>query len=192
MPTCTDPEGLSRYLLKRDDAVLLIIDVQDRLAAVMPEKDLTVAATVRLVEGAKLMSVPIIVTEQYPRGLGPTLLAISGALPEHQKFEKLSFSCCGEAGFDEVLDGLGRKSVLIAGMEAHICVLQTALALLGKGHDVHIARDAVCSRVEENKDVALDLMRDAGAVITTSEIALFQLLGRAGVPEFKAISALVK
>lgn len=182
----------SKRSLKRDDALLLVIDVQDRLAAAMPEKVPAIVNTVRLVEGAKLLSVPIIVTEQYPKGLGPTVPAVQEALPDHSTVEKLCFDCCGEESFAAALGGSGRKSMVIAGMEAHICVLQTALALLERGYRVHVVKDAVCSRAVENKEVAMGILRDAGATVTTTETVLFQLVGRAGTPEFKAISALIK
>lgn len=181
-----------RGQLKRDDAILLVIDVQERLVAVMPDRDKVVAATVRLIEGAKALSVPVILTEQYPKGLGPTVPAVREVIEENALVEKLSFSCCGEKGFDPLLESSGKRSVVIAGMEAHICVLQTSLALLERGYDVHVVGDAVSSRAPENRDTALDLLRDAGATVTTTEIVLFQLLERAGTPEFKAVSALVK
>lgn len=146
----------------------------------------------RLIEGATILDVPIAVTEQYPKGLGPTEEELRGALLSYEPFEKLTFSCCGEPSFTSALDALGRRTIILAGMETHVCVLQTALDLLRGGYGVHLVRDAVCSREKENWITGVDLMRDAGAVITSTETVLFQLLGKAGSEEFKAISKLVK
>jgi nicotinamidase-related amidase len=131
-------------------------------------------------------------TEQYPKGLGPTVPELRAALEPAAPVEKLTFDCCGEPTFAPALDAAGRPAVIVCGMETHICVLQTVLGLLARGATVHVAADAVCSRDPENARVALELMRDAGAVVTCTETVLFQLLERAGTPEFKAIQQLVK
>lgn len=169
-----------------------MVDVQERLAAVMDQREKVLDNCRRLIEGAKILDVPIAVTEQYPKGLGPTEEELRGALLSYEPFEKLTFSCCGEPSFTSALDDLGRRTIVLAGMETHVCVLQTALDLLRGGHVVHLVRDAVCSREKVNWITGIELMRDAGAVITSTETVLFQLLGRAGTEEFKAISKLVK
>ena len=169
-----------------------MVDVQERLAAVMDRKEQVLDNCRRLIEGAKILDVPIAVTEQYPKGLGPTEEELRGALLSYEPFEKLTFSCCGEPSFTSALESLGRRTIILAGMETHVCVLQTALDLLRGGYGVHLVRDAVCSREKENWITGVDLMRDAGAVITSTETVLFQLLGKAGTEEFKAISKLVK
>jgi nicotinamidase-related amidase len=169
-----------------------VVDVQERLAAVMDRKEQVLDNCRRLIEGAKILDVPIAVTEQYPKGLGPTEEELRGALLSYEPFEKLTFSCCGEPSFTSALESLGRRTIILAGMETHVCVLQTALDLLRGGYGVHLVRDAVCSREKENWITGVDLMRDAGAVITSTETVLFQLLGKAGTEEFKAISKLVK
>ncbi|MEJ2314709.1 MAG: hydrolase [Nitrospirota bacterium] len=178
--------------LQRDDIVLLVVDIQERLAFVMEHRAQVTARAALLIEAAKLMGIPVVTTEQYPRGLGPTVAEIREALPPGAPVEKLSFSCCGEPSFLEALEATGRRKVVLAGMETHICVFQTTLDLLSAGYGVHIPRDAVCSRRKLDWKTGLDLAREAGAVVTSAETVLFQLLGRAGTEEFKKISKMVK
>jgi nicotinamidase-related amidase len=158
----------------------------------MADRARVVANAGRLVAGAGVLGVPVVHTEQYPRGLGPTVPELRAALEPAAPIEKLTFDCCGEPSFAPALEAAGRSTVIVCGMETHICVLQTVLGLLAQGRVVHVAADAVCSRNAENCRVALELMRDAGAVVTCTETALFQLLGRAGTPEFKAIQSRIK
>ena len=145
-----------------------------------------------LIRLAKLHDVPIVFTQQYTRGLGPTVEAIAGQLEGITHVEKVSFSCCGEEPFNRTLDSLGRRKVVLTGMETHVCVLQTAVDLLDAGYTIHVPWDAVCSRSDGNRDAGLRFMERAGAVITSSETVAFQILGRAGTPEFKEISSLLK
>lgn len=180
------------FMLVRDDATLLVVDIQERLAAAMPERERVVANAGHLIAAAKLLGVPVVHTEQYPRGLGPTVPELREALEPAKAVEKLTFDCCGEPAFAPALDRAGRPTVIVCGMETHICVLQTVLGLLAGGRTVHVAADAVCSRSPENTRTALELLRDAGAVISCTETVLFQLLGRAGTPEFKAIQARIR
>ncbi len=184
--------AVERYLLDKNNAALLIIDIQERLAAVMDKKEQVVRNTLHLVELAKMQNIPVVVTEQYPKGLGRTLPEITAALPSYLPIEKMTFNCCGESPFNEQIKGLGRKKFIVTGMETHICVLQTILGLLEAGYDVHLVADAVCSRTKANWRSGLELVRDAGAAITNTETVLFQLLGIAGTPEFKAISNRIK
>jgi isochorismate hydrolase len=184
--------SVERYQLDSNRAALLIVDIQERLAVVMDKKDQVVKNVLHLVELAKMLDIPVVVTEQYPKGLGRTLPEISSALPSYMPIEKISFNCCGETTFNEKVKHLGRKKIVVTGMETHICVLQTSLGLLQEGFDVHLVADAVCSRTKENWRSGLELVRDAGAVITNTETVLFQLLGVAGTPEFKAISNRIK
>jgi nicotinamidase-related amidase len=183
---------LDLFTLDRAETALVIVDVQERLAVVMEERQQVLDNCRRLIEGAKILDLPVAVTEQYPKGLGPTEEELRGALLSYEPFEKITFSCCGEPAFNSALEALGRKKILLAGMETHVCVLQTGLDLLRQGYVVHLVGDAVCSRDRENRKVGLELLRDAGAVITSTETVLFQLLGRAGTDEFKAVSKLVK
>jgi len=184
--------GIGKFQLEREGAVLLVIDIQERLAAVMGDREKVVANAGRLIAGAKLLGVPVVHSEQYPRGLGPTVPELRAALEPATPVEKLTFDCCGEPSFAPALERAGRSTVIVCGMETHICVLQTVLGLLAQGRIVHVAADAVCSRDPENWRTALEFMRGAGAVITCTETVLFQLLVRAGTPEFKAIQQLVK
>jgi nicotinamidase-related amidase len=175
------------FQLDRDDAVLLVVDIQERLAVVMAEREKVVTNTAHLIAAAKLLGVPMVYTEQYPKGLGPTVPELRAALEPAAAVEKMTFDCCGEDSFAPALEGTGRSTVIVCGMEAHICVLQTVLGLLELGMGVHVVADAVCSRNPEHARIALELQRDAGAVVTCTESVMFQLLRCAGTPEFKTI-----
>lgn len=183
---------VTKFLLDKNNAALLIIDIQERLAVVMDKKDQVVKNTLHLVELAKMQNIPMVVTEQYPKGLGRTLPDITAALPAHLLIEKVTFSCCGEPSFNDQMKRLGKKKVIVTGMETHICVLQTSLGLLHEGFDVHLVQDAVCSRTKANWRSGIEFIREAGGVVTNTETVLFQLLGVAGTPEFKAISNRIK
>lgn len=185
-------QPMDKYLLDRNDAVLVIVDVQERLSAVMAQREKVVVNCLHLVEGADLLGLPLIVTEQYPKGLGPTVTELREKVTLYDPVEKITFDCCRESSFSRRLLETGRKKVILAGMETHVCVLQTALGLMKEGYSVHVAEDAVCSRAKENFRAGLEFMRDAGAVISCTETVLFQLLERAGTSEFKAISAIIK
>lgn len=174
---------------------LLIIDIQERLAPAMPAEVLAgvLRSTRILIETAREFYLPVVVSEQYPKGLGPTVAEIREALPaETQPREKLAFSCCAESGFRPIFDPPSPRDWILCGMEAHVCVLQTALDLLQRRQRVFIAADGVCSRVKYNWQIGLDLMRQAGAVIGSAEIFAFSLLGAAGSESFKRISRIVK
>jgi len=182
----------SKFALRRHEACLLVVDIQERLAAAIPARPRVEAGARRLIAGAKILGVPILVTEQYPRGIGATVAAVREALGELPAIEKITFDCCGEPAFLPALRAAARRTVVLCGMETHICVLQTALGLLDGGWAVHVVADAVGSRDDANARTALELMRDAGAVVTCTETVLFQLLERAGTAEFKAVQQLVK
>lgn len=181
---------MSRFKLRRDDAVLVMVDLQERLLAAMERKEEVVAAAGRLLQGCGILGVPVVVTEQYPKGLGPTVPELQGI--SSTVVEKITFDCCGEESFLQALNGPKRRQVILCGSETHICVLQTCLSLLDEGHDVHVVTDAVCSRKDLDRDSALSTMRQAGAVVSSVETVLFQLVGRAGTAEFKEISAIVR
>jgi nicotinamidase-related amidase len=184
--------GIGRFQLEREETALLVVDIQERLAVAMAEREKVVANAGHLIAAAKLLNVPVVHTEQYPRGLGPTVPELRAVLEPAAPVEKLTFDCCGEPAFAPALEATGRSTVVVCGMETHICVLQTVLGLLAQGMIVHVAADAVCSRNAENWRTALEFMRDAGAVITCTETVMFQLLVRAGTPEFKAIQARIR
>jgi nicotinamidase-related amidase len=183
---------LEKFFLDRDDALLVIVDIQERLARVMEERDVVVNNCLHLIELARLRSMPVVVTEQYPKGLGPTLPEIADALGDTDPVEKITFSCCGEAGFLEKVRSTERRKIILTGMETHVCVLQTALDLMKDGYIVDLVEDAVTSRRRENKETALRFLRDAGCVVTCTETVLFQILERAGTDEFKSIARRIK
>lgn len=182
-----------KFILDRSDATLVIIDIQERLCRAMDQKVLgRIVRNVGILQSAAAeLAVPVVGTEQYVRGLGELLPEIRGVLAS-PPIEKLTFSCCGEPGFLSRLEELGRRQIIVVGMEAHICVLQTVIGLIENGYTVHLVRDAVMSRRKENWEAGIEVARSAGAVITTTEAALFQLLRAAGTPEFRKLSALVK
>lgn len=183
----------SPLLLDRAEAVLCVVDIQEKLLARMPEKEAVIARAVQMVAAAERLGVPLILTEQYPRGLGRTVIELMTVLGErYRPVEKLSFGCGGEPAFLEALKETRRKQVALCGVETHICVLQTCMELLERKYRVHILADACCSRKAEHNELALAEMRQRGAVITCVESAVFQLLGRAGTPEFKDILDLIK
>jgi len=189
------PLSPSERLPKPDNCALLVIDIQERLAPAMPAGRLPdiLRNTRILIKTACEFQLPVIVSEQYPKGLGSTLPEIRAALPpEVIPIEKLAFSCCKEAEFEPVFNQLSTHDIILCGMETHVCVLQTALDLLQRGHRVYVAADAVCSRTELNEQLGLNLMSQAGAVIGSTEIFAFGLLGAAGSDRFKRISRLVK
>jgi nicotinamidase-related amidase len=176
-------------LLDRDRTALVVVDVQEAFRPAVRKFDQVAGSVGTLVEGAKTLGVPIVVTEQYPRGLGATVPEVAEHLPEGtEPIEKVCFSATEADGFD-----LGtRDQVLICGIEAHVCVSQTAHHLLDRGLQVHVARDAVSSRTKANRELGLRKMEDSGAILTSVEMALFELLGAAGTEEFKKVQALVK
>lgn len=183
---------MEQFFLDRSDTALLIIDIQERLAAVMKMKDTVIENCLHLVELCKMFSLPIIVTEQYPKGLGPTVEPIRRALPDYRPIEKMAFSCCDESSFMDMVRRMNAQTLVVAGMETHICVLQTSLGLLREGYRVHLVTDAVCSRTKQNWKVACEFIRDAGGVLTCTETVLFQILKVAGTEEFRAISKRIK
>lgn len=187
-----DKSNLEKFMLHREDSALLIIDIQERLAAAMSEREKVVENNLHLIELAKMLDIPIILTEQYPKGLGPTVPEIKDAMSTYSPIEKLTFNCCGEPDFLKKFEPLKRTKIIVTGMETHICVLQTCLGLLKADRAVHVVSDAICSRTKENWQVGLGIMQNAGAVVTGTETVLFQLLGVAGTEEFKAVSKRIK
>jgi nicotinamidase-related amidase len=178
---------------------ILLVDVQERLSAAMPPSTLAqlVKYAQALLGAARELSIPVLATEQYPKGLGPTLSGLRELLPA-APLAKMTFSCAGDAGFLAALESIRRRlrepqaQLVIAGMETHVCVFQTARDLVAAGYEVQVCADAVASRSEEHRRIGLDLCRDAGALVTSAETALFDLLGVCGTPAFKKVSQLVK
>jgi nicotinamidase-related amidase len=179
---------------RKNATALLVVDVQERLLAAMPadRAETLVKAHLALLEMARVYNVPVVVTEQYPKGLGPTVGAVHDALGEHRRIEKVEFSACANEAFrDEVLGSLP-DDVIVTGMETHVCVLQTALDLVASGRRVFVPHDATCSRTERNHENGLSLAERGGAVVINTESLVFAQLGRAGGDAFKRLSRLVK
>ena len=181
-------------LCRRQDSALLVVDVQTRLAAAMPAggRERVLRNTGILADAARALGIPIAHTEQYPRGLGPTEPELARHLSGAQRLEKTSFSCCGAAGFDAVVCGDARTQWIVCGMEAHVCVLQTALELRARGLEIFVVEDAVCSRSDTNRHNALARLRQAGIVVSNTESVLFEWLRDAADPQFKTLSALIR
>jgi len=178
-------------ILKKNKTAFIIIDVQERLMPVIFNNTEVFENVNRLIEGSKILNVPLLITEQYPKGLGHTCAEIK--IPEGQEvIEKVCFSGLLSETVNEKLKSLGTEQIILAGVESHICVLKTALDALDSGLQVHVIADAVSSRKEYSKQIALERMRQAGAFISTTEMILFQLMDAAGTDEFKQISKLIR
>jgi len=181
------------HLLDRDRTLLVLIDLQEGYRTALHAWDRVVTASTALIRGAALLGVPLLVTEQYPRGLGHTAPEVAAHFPSGQPIlEKLTMSCCGGPGFAARVAESGREQVLIAGIETHACVNQTVHDLVALGYQVHVARDATSSRRPADAGPAWDKMRAAGMLPTTSEQALLELVRSAEAPEFKALQRLLK
>jgi nicotinamidase-related amidase len=180
--------GMSDWRLTPQNTALVVVDVQEKLMAAMPHRDAVLAGVQKLLGAAQVLQLPVLLTAQYVKGLGPVCAAVAGDKPA---IEKLAFSCCGAPEFVTAVKQLRRQRLILCGVETHVCVQQTAIDLM-KDYFVYVCADAVCSRRDLDRDVALDRMRDCGAVITTVESAIFELLREAGTPEFKACLPLFK
>ena len=178
--------------LTRSQSGLVVVDIQERLLPFIFEKDQLIQSSVRLIKGAAILGIPILATEQYRKGLGPTAPEVAAAITGFAPLEKVTFSACGAEGFSDALTSKEVTNVILCGIEAHVCVLQTCLDLLDYDVGVFVAADAVSARNPENSRLALQRMHDAGAVIASTEMVLFELLGRARTEEFKEVQALVK
>lgn len=174
------------------NSVLIVVDVQEKLTNVMHEKEKLVQEFARLIKGINVLEVPILLTEQNPRGLGVTISEIKTLLPDLDTIYKMAFSCLGEKEFPKRLKELGRKQVILTGIETHVCVYQTAMDLIDAGYDVQVVAGCVSSRTLENKEIALDKMKRAGIKVTSTEIILFELLKTADSPKFREIASIIK
>lgn len=179
--------------LRVDNTVLLVVDMQEKLQPLIHEDAKLRAKAAALAEGCRLLGVPVVVTEQYPKGLGHTVPELHAALKTAGgALEKTAFSCPADAGVRARLESLHRPNVLLAGVEAHICVLQTALDLGESGYAVHLVEDAVGSRTLQNKEAGVARARKHGAEPSTVEMALFELMGHSKHPAFRDVQALIK
>jgi nicotinamidase-related amidase len=177
-------------LLNRNDAALLVIDVQEKINAVMASQDHLPRIEV-LAEAFQGLEVPVISSEQYPQGLGPTVASLATLLGDTPP-AKLTFSCARDAGLRTAVEASARQQIVVTGIEAHVCVLQTALDLLSDGYEVFVPHDAINSRRPADKEWALHRMAAAGAIITSTESALFELLERCDTSDFKMVAKLIK
>jgi nicotinamidase-related amidase len=188
MPESNIMDPLER--LTAEGAALLVVDIQERLMKLIEGRDRMLDNALRLVKASQILGIPTLATEQYPRGLGPTVEGLAALIPDRPA--KTTFHCLGAPGISEKMANLGIRHVTLTGIEAHVCVAQTALELLALGYRVQIPVDAVGSRFAIDREVSLRRLERAGAVISTTEAVLFEWLGGAEHPEFKQISALVK
>ena len=180
-------------LLVNGQAALVVIDVQEAFRSVIPEFSMVASRISTVIRGFQVLGAPVLVTEQYPKGLGPTAEEITFVLPDDlQVFEKTAFSSCGAAPFVAKLEELGTKQVVICGLETHICVNQTAHDLLDRGFQVHVLMDCVCSRFEYNKSAGLAKMQQSGAIPSSVEMALFELMRDSRHEQFKEIQNIIK
>ncbi len=179
----------NQALVEREDCVLVVIDAQEKLMPVIHDKEAVTANILRLVKFAGIIGLPVVLTEQ--KKLGPTLPEIKEALPGAEAVEKITFDCFGEETFRKRVQELGRGTLLLCGIESHICVCQTALSGT-ETHQVQVVSDAVGSRAQHNWIIALERMRARGVVLTSTEMLIYELLGKAGTDEFRATLPLVK
>ncbi len=190
--------GDTLTVASRSQAAVLVIDIQERLAAVMPQRDAVLESMSKIVRTAALVELPIVVTLQYPTGLGDAEPAVRVAAQSAAEVvpvawvNKIAFDCFAEPAFVEALATTERRQLVIVGMESHICVVQTALSALREGFDVHVVGDGCCSRDAASHESAMARLRDAGAVITTTESVLYELVGEAGTDEFRELLRIVK
>ena len=178
-------------LIRAEDSVLVVIDMQERLVPAMQAPARTIKNTRKLLSAAREVDVPVILTEQYPEGLGRTVPELKAA-PDATVLPKMHFSCLEDIGFATHFRELGRKQAVLAGMEAHICVMQTAASLIEEGYQVFVVSDATASRTLESEQACIARLSTCGAGIVTTEMVIFEWLGQAGTPAFKALLPLIK
>ena len=182
---------LDKYYLEREDMLILVVDIQERLLPAIDGSHQLVERVKILLESARILEIPVLVTEQYPKGLGKTIDALEGYLPKEGIYEKVLFSACTEE-VREAIKKTGKTQIVVVGMETHVCIFQTVRALLRDGYLVQVPEDGVSSRRTASKMNALSLIKEMGAVVTNMETLLFDLLKKAGSEEFRQISRLIK
>ncbi len=187
--------SIDPLLCDAEQSILVLVDIQPRLAEAMPvdERQHMIESSIMLLEAAKVLAIPVLITEQYPQGLGTTYPEILAHLPPGvTPLAKTGFSCTCAEGFDTLLERSGRTQAILAGQETHVCVLQTALTLLSRGWQVFVVEDAVCSRHPKHKIYALERMRQAGVAVLAGESVLFEWLRDARHPNFKQLARLIR
>ncbi|MEM1606988.1 MAG: hydrolase [Candidatus Bathyarchaeia archaeon] len=183
---------MRKGLISRENVVLVVIDVQEKLFPLISGKEKVLENIQRLIRFARIINVPIILTEQYPKGLGSTIREIKDLIPDVTVIEKIEFSCFGSDRFREVIKGLNADSLIIVGIETHICVMQTAIEGVEEGFRVCVVSDATSSRNVEDKEIALERMKESGVIVASSEMLIYEVLRRAGTKEFKEALKLIK
>jgi nicotinamidase-related amidase len=184
--------GRHETILDRNTTALLVVDVQERLWTVMRQRQRVAERIDLLIRGCQLLRVPIYHTEQYPQGLGPTIASVQELFSDTKPLVKMTFSCCGLTQLPRTMKEKGIVQLLLVGIEAHVCVLQTALDFLSQGFQVHLVTDAISSRNQADQEIALRRLSREGVILSTVETALFELLTTAEAPEFKSLSELIK
>lgn len=179
-------------LVNRDDSILLVVDMQARLVPKLQQPERLVAACKRLAEAARTLGVPVFATEQYSRGLGPTVPGLAALIPDDDRVEKICFASATEPAIVQRLEAAGRRTVVICGGEAHVCVLQSALSLRQGNWQVAVVADAVSARETASTSLALERLRAHGVEIVSAEMVLFEWLARAGTTEFRQLLPLIK
>jgi len=187
-----DWKGEYYLMLTVENSLLVVIDIQGTLAQKMHNKSLVIENLKKMIKGAQILNVPILVTEQIPQKLGPTLPEIAELFANFQPIPKASFSCYGEPEFMKKFNAIGRKQILLTGIEAHVCVYQTALELINLGCEVHLLADCISSRTAENKLISIERMKTEGIKLTTAEMALFELMKIAEGNTFREVVKIVK
>jgi nicotinamidase-related amidase len=177
-------------MLSRENTILIVVDIQGNLARVMDEQAFLIENNQKLIKGMHVLGVPVLLTEQNP--LGTTIPEIADLLPGVQAIVKDSFSCCAEEKFTSAVRAMNRKQILMTGIEAHVCVYQTAMDLLAMGFEVQVAADAVSSRTARNREIGIRKLTDNGAILTSAEMALFELLKTAADPKAKDLFRIIK
>ena len=183
---------MSKGLIKLEESILCVIDIQERLIPHIANRDEVIRNTNILIQSARELDVPILLTEQYPKGLGQTIDAVAEHLDGIAPIEKTTFGCMGCAEFTQAVESRQRHTLILCGIETHVCILQTALAALDRARGVVLAADATGSRTEANRDYAIERMRDADLTIATTEMILMEWLIDAKHPKFKALARLMK
>jgi nicotinamidase-related amidase len=180
-------------MLDRNHTVLVVVDMQERMLPAIHGHEEVLANVVKLIEGFHRLAIPMLVTEQYPKGLGATVEGVREAMMEwYIPVEKMSFSACGDLHFMNQLEAVGKGNVVLCGVESHVCVYQTAMDLRNLGYNVQVVADAIGSRSESNYRIALEAMMRRGIEATSVEMVLFELMVRADIPEFKDVQRIVK
>lgn len=175
-----------------DKTVMLLVDVQGRLAQLMVEKESLFKSLQIMIQSMKILNIPVLWMEQIPQKIGPTLDELSQLMPDNQPIEKYAFSCCREPDFMQALEAIGRTQVILTGIETHICVYQTGVDLIDKGYEVQVVSDCVSSRTKENKEIGIQRLAQSGAAVTSTEMVLFELLEKAEGDRFREIAKLIK